>query len=173
MIRPSDVPVWVWTVAVLLLLLALSACAPRTAPPAFALPVPPLPSPPPTVEAADTGDACPDVASMLPGQPPPYVAGGVATCRAMVVPEADVLGWLAAEDDRDLWADVARIQHDARIADRLVCEEVAAQRWADAEALRREGRALRWAGWGLGAAGLAVGIGVGITAGVAAGAVTP
>jgi Ca2+-binding RTX toxin-like protein len=72
---------------------------------------------------------------------------------------------LIAEDDATAWEALARVQHDAREADRALCEDIAAERYRAAEDWRTEARTLRWAGYGLGLAGLVVGLAVGFVGG--------
>lgn len=165
----NEIPVWAWLIVVVLLFLVCSGgCVPKPPPPVFALAVEPLPTMPPPVPAGPTADACaPGV--LLPGQPAPGVVVErgvpVATCRAQVVPDDEVLACFGAEDDAEAWQALARIQHDARAADRALCEDIAAERYRAAEDWRTEARTLRWAGYGLGLAGVVVGLAVGFVGG--------
>jgi hypothetical protein len=56
---------------------------------------------------------------MLPGTAPPYVADGLATCRATVVPEGMVYELRAAADAGAYWEPVALACYDRSVADRL------------------------------------------------------
>jgi hypothetical protein len=106
---------------------------------------------------------------MLPGAAVPgasVVRGeSVATCFGQVVTNADVYGWMAAEDDAVYWRDLAQIQHDYRAGDRALCEERYAVEWQYGQEVRRDLRVQRWATTGGIALGLLVGVGVGFAAG--------
>lgn len=149
-----------------IVLLILTACAPKPAPAVFVTPIPEA-APPPELEdlAALLGaDACTDAAPYIPGKPPPYVVAGVVTCRALVVPEADVVACLHDADLVAYWQQLAELGHAHREIDRLRCEDVAGQRWDYGQDLRGDLRRARIETTAGAAAGLLIGLAVGLAA---------
>lgn len=122
-------------------LLLLGACAARVPPHLHPDPVPPLPEPAP-LAWEPAGDDCPAPAPYLPGRPAPHTEGGLATCRAVLVPEARLAELLRLEADAELWRSVAHLHHAERERERRACQAEYDRAWAgwrDAVASSRRG----------------------------------
>jgi len=120
----------------LLCVLLLAGCG--HAPPVFSMALPEVPPPALVDLPPPEPDACPAAEAMIPGEPAPYIADGLAVCRAQVVPEAQVLGLLQQQHLAEYYEAQASICRDYRAADRAIAEDVAAQRWEERQALRRQ-----------------------------------
>lgn len=142
------------------LLLALAGCTHPATPPVFAeaLPPPIAEDAPPAV-VPRPGDVTEAV---------PLFAGDVAPADGVLVPPTDLDVAVWADEQRVAWRERYRIERTQHEADRAISEHRAAADGETIEQLRAENRALRWAGIGLGAAGLAGGIVVGLVAGATA-----
>ena len=149
----------------MILLLILAGCLQRKPPAVFSEPVPPM-NPPDLVELpGPTDDACPKAVAYVPGRVPPFVADGLVSCRAQLIPEHKVWAWLREEELAPYWEARALTCQRYREADRMFCTTIADARWRDGEALRTE---LRWRRAATGA-----GIVAGVIVGVAVGSVLP
>lgn len=112
-------------------LLSLTACAARVPPHLWPEPVPPLPEPAQLVwEPA--GDDCPAPAPYLPGRPAPHTEGGLATCRAVLVPEARLAELLRLEADAEMWRATSELLRIERERDRRRCQAEYDQAWVAA-----------------------------------------
>lgn len=137
----------------------LLACAPHRVEPVYSYePVP--------VEAPVHPDRTPADGDVP--RPVELLAGDVAPGGGTLVPSDVMLDCYDAEDDRDAWHRSYDDELAARLQDRRLAEARAAADGETIEQLRQENRALRWAGLGLGAAGLAGGLVVGLVAGATA-----
>jgi hypothetical protein len=118
--------------AVTVLLLAI-AC--KHAPPPTLYPVAlPAMTAPERFEAAREGDECPGPASLIPGTVPPYVqlteAGlPVASCRGLVVDDAEHAELLADVEVGRYWRDTALACSAGREADRVYGQGVYDTAW--------------------------------------------
>jgi len=120
----------------LLCVLLLAGCG--HAPPVFSMAIPEMPPPALVDLPPPEPDACPAAEAMIPGEPAPYVADGLAVCRAQVVPEAQVLDLIQQQHLAEYYEAQASICRDYRTADRAIAEDVAARRWEERQALRRQ-----------------------------------
>lgn len=148
----------------LLALVLLVGCAPKKPPQVFATELPPMEEPELVGVPSPTQDAAPAAAPLLPGEPAPYVEldGGqcVATHRAQVVPEDQVVELVQDQARAEFWQERATVERDGRELDRAYCETVAVPLQEEAEHLRKENRVARW----LAPAALLVGIFLGALA---------
>lgn len=78
-------------------------------------PAPELPPP--------SSDACLEAAPFLPGQAPPFTRAGLATCRAVVIPERWALELEAEADAGDYWRGISLTCHQGRSDDRGTCDQ--------------------------------------------------
>lgn len=148
------------------LVLTLVACVPRLPPPVFSVEIPEAQAPPHLEDLDElwNGDTCLEAAPYIPGEPPPFTVDGRVSCRAQVVPDADVVACLHDRDLVTYWRDVADTCQTYRAVDRARCEDVAGHRWEYAQDLRGELRRARIETSAAAAAGLVIGLAVGMAA---------
>lgn len=155
------VPPAIWVVLFLLLVgVCAVACTPKTPPKVFTEALPPIEEPAVTEWTPHPDDTLP--ACVVTSYTPKTPALG---CRGVVVPESDYAALVTYETTCPYWEAVAKGERTERLLDWGRCEDVAAARWEATEELRRDNRALRWAGMGLGIGGVVLGVLVGFGAG--------
>lgn len=119
--------------------LLLLACGARTPAPLYPLPLASPPEPPPRAVYQAPADACPTEASYVPSRPAPWIdEQGHPTCRAHVVPSAQVIDLVQDADDADHWHDLALSCHSYRAIDRAYAEQVVGSCRADRRATELE-----------------------------------
>lgn len=150
------------------LLLLLVACKHAAPPAVFPVAQPPL-THPERHEATRVGDECQAPASFVPGRAAPYVqlddeGRPVATCRGLVVSDAEHTELLADLESGRYWRDRASLCHEGRGQDRSYAQGLHDSCWERWRAADEEARRLRWL---LPVAGLGgAGVGAALTLGI-------
>ncbi len=142
-----------------LLFFLVLACASRTPPELF--PEPTGTAPPPLLEPLPSSpdDDAPAAASLIPGQPAPYVQDGLATHRGHVLPTYKAQAcYRAAEELTPYWRGLARTCYDGRRRDEEYAQGRLETLWYESEAYRLRSMALPWAVAGGAILGLAGGV---------------
>lgn len=126
------------------MLLFLAACSVHAPPQVFPVAPEAIDRPAPSdVTFTPAADACPVGQAYVPGEAPPYVSDGAVTCRAQLVLEERVIGWLQAEQDAEYWRRRAEVSHTYRMADRAMAQEMVDVLHGRAASERRENQLLR------------------------------
>ncbi len=126
----------------MILLVLMLACSPKTPPAVFSEPLEELVEPAPTKDPVVDSRDLDDIYSLKPGQRAVGVdESGNGTTFAVMLPPSEYAFLLRDGIHADHWQGEARRMFSGRNTDRLICEQVAGDRWEYGKTLAAE---LRW-----------------------------